>query len=188
MFLPCFCLLILSLPLFGLSPGFCVWLLGSWISFLNSFFFLGWLFWVGGISKYGWCLAGGRGCWLKSPHQIPSVSWSFQHSLHIYQFVSFVSGIPCPLCCYYIWWGDGIGGWVVNLYEGVDGGQGVGIILYFLFLSCPFLFSCLAFSVPLFRWLEHDGCYICFFDFSFFFLTRSYSCREIVGVCCVKLF
>ena len=47
----------------------------------------------------------------------------------------------------------------------------MGIILYFLFLSCASMFCCLAFSVPLFRWLEHDGCCVCFFVFPFFFFV-----------------
>ena len=41
-----------------------------------------------------------------------SVSWLSDHSLHfhIYYVVLFVPGMPCPLYCYYKWWGDGIGG------------------------------------------------------------------------------
>ena len=42
---------------------------------------------------------------------------------------SFVPGIICPLYCYYKSWGDGIGGCVVDLYQGVVGVQGVGIML-----------------------------------------------------------
>ena len=37
--------------------------------------------------------------------------------------------------------------------------------------SCAFVFCCLTFSVPLFRWLEHDGCCVCFFVFSLFSLS-----------------
>ena len=71
-----------------------------------------------------------RRCWLKGPHQIPSVNWIFHHSLHfhIYQIVSFTPGILCPLYCYYEWWGDVIGGgWLIHIRVWV-GGQGVGII------------------------------------------------------------
>ena len=43
----------------------------------------------------------------------------------------------------------------------------VGIILEVLFFSCAFVFCYDTFSVPLFRWLEHDGCCVCF-SFIFF--------------------
>ena len=86
--------------------------------------------WADGINKCGWCLAGSRGRWLKGPHQIPSVSWISHHSLHfhIYQIVSFATGILCSLYCYCEWWGDAIGwGWLLHIRVWV-GGQGVGII------------------------------------------------------------
>ena len=37
--------------------------------------------------------------------------------------------------------------------------------------SYAFVFCCLTFSVPLFRWLEHDGFCVCFFVFSLFSLS-----------------
>ena len=42
--------------------------------------------WADGINKWGWCLVGGRGCWLKALHEIPSAGWLFNHCLnsHIY--------------------------------------------------------------------------------------------------------
>ena len=43
--------------------------------------------WADKINKFGWCLAGGRGCWLDSPHEIPSVSWIFHHSSHILDYL-----------------------------------------------------------------------------------------------------
>ena len=43
-------------------------------------------------------------------------------------------------------------------------------LIIFVFFSCAFVF-CLTFSVPLFRWLEYDGCCVCFFDFSLFSLS-----------------
>ena len=60
--------------------------------------------------------------------------------------------------------------------------QGVGIILLLFCVCvcvCVFVFCCLTFSVPLFRWLEDDGCCVYFFVFSLFSfslvpLTRSY--------------
>ena len=66
-FLPCFCMLILSLPFLGLGskssclgPGFVyvgqgsrIQFIGSWISFLDSLFFPGWLFCTDGINNCG---------------------------------------------------------------------------------------------------------------------------------------
>ena len=41
------------------------------LNLISGFFAFFWLIvWVDGINKCGWCLAGGRGCWLKDPHQI----------------------------------------------------------------------------------------------------------------------
>ena len=121
-FLPYFSMLILSLTLLGLgskstslSPGFCVHRPRQYdticweLNLISGFFAFLWLIvWADGINKCGWCLAGGRGCWLKGPHQIPSVSWIFHHSLHfhIYQIVSFVPGILCPVYYYFKCWGE----------------------------------------------------------------------------------
>ena len=46
---------------------------GSWISFLDSLLYSWLIVWVYGINKCGWCLAAGRGCWLKALCQILSV-------------------------------------------------------------------------------------------------------------------
>ena len=43
-----------------------------------AFFWL--IVWADGINKYGWCVAGGRGSWLKGLHQIPRVSFIIPHS------------------------------------------------------------------------------------------------------------
>ena len=64
----------------------------------------------------------------------------------------------------------------------------LGVFLFFLFLY----FFCLISSVHLFRWLEHDGCCVCFFVFSLLSfslvpLSRSYYCGKKC-VCYVKLF
>ena len=97
-FLPYFSMLILAIPLLALgskctslSPGFCVhrprqydticWELNLICGFFAFFWFI---IWADGINKCDWCLAGGRGCWLKGLHQIPSVSWIFHHSLHLH--------------------------------------------------------------------------------------------------------
>ena len=148
-------MLILSLSLSGLcsksaclSPGFCVkrprqydticWEL-SLISGLFVFFWL--IGWADEINKCGWWLARGRGCWVKCPHPIPSVSWIYHHSFnfHIYQIASFAPGIVCPLYRYYNWWGDGIGGggWVITGCGKSDNGWA---------LSCSFCF-CFLFSL-----------------------------------------
>ena len=130
-FLPYFNILILSLPLLGLSSkstscssGFCVrrprhynticWELNLSSGFI-AFFWL--IVWVDGVNKCGWCLGGGRGSWLNGPHQIPSVSWTYHHFLHflIYLIVSFVPEILCRLYCYYKWWEDGTDGVLVDL-------------------------------------------------------------------------
>ena len=78
---------------------------------------------------------------------------------------------------------------VVDLYQDVGGGTGDGyhlmvfVVVFQFFLV--FVFCCLTFSVPLFRWLEHDGCCLSFFVFSLLSLSlvplsMSYQCREIV--------
>ena len=111
-----FSMLILSLPLSGLSskstslsPGFSVcgprqYNTICWeLNLIFEFFAFFWLSaWVGGINKCGWCFARSRGWWIKGPHQIPNVSWIYNHSLHfhIYQIASFVPGILCPLYFY----------------------------------------------------------------------------------------
>ena len=44
--------------------------------FFIAFFVSSWIIlWADGVSECGLCLAGGRGCWLKGSHQVPSVSW-----------------------------------------------------------------------------------------------------------------
>ena len=97
-FPPCFSILILSLPLLELylkstclSPGFCVCRSRQYnticckLHVISRFFvFSWWIVQADWINECGWCLPGGRGCWLKSLYQVPSVSWSFHHSLHFY--------------------------------------------------------------------------------------------------------
>ena len=56
------------------------------------------------------------------------------------------------------WGGGGGGGWLIYIRDRV-GGQAEGITLQFLFFfPCAFVFRSVTFSVPLFRWIEHDGC------------------------------
>ena len=111
-------------------------------------------------------------------------------TLPIYQIVSFLPGRTCLLFTNDGGWG---GWWVVDLYQDVGRGQGVGTILQFLFHSCPFVFCCLTFSVSLCWWLEHNGCYVCFFVFFLIFFVSDPFIQELLGqrnccVCCVKLF
>ena len=68
--------------------------------------------------------------------------------------------------------GDGIGGgWLIYVRVWVVGQGMVLSYTCFVFLSCAFVFCCLTFSVPLCRWLELDGCCVCFFVFSLFSLS-----------------
>ena len=67
------------------------------------------------------------------------------------------------------WWGNR---WQVSSY---------------VVFSYAFVFCSLTFSVPLFKWLEHDGCCVRFFNFSLFSLSlvplpRSYWCKKILKV------
>ena len=54
------------------------------------------------------------------------------------------------------------------------------------FFLCFCIFFCHVLS-PLFRWLEHDGCYVCFFDFLFSSslapLIKSYWCIKMCLLC-----
>ena len=87
-FLPYFSMCIFFVPLLALdsnstplSPGFCVHTPRHYdticwkLNLISRFFVFFRLFvWADGINKCWWCLAGGRGCWLKGRHHIPSVS------------------------------------------------------------------------------------------------------------------
>ena len=113
-------------------------------------------------------------------------------NLIISTFLTLPHLLDCLICTcslyYYKQWGYGIGGggegerggrWWIYIRVWV-GRQALGIILQFMFLYSAFTVCCLAFSVPLFSWLEHDGCCVCLFVFPSFFslslvpLTRSY--------------
>lgn len=81
--------------------------------------------------------------------------------------------MPWALYCYYKWWGNGIGGDCLIYIKMWVGRQAVSITLDFLFcffFSSVFVVCYLTFSVPLFRWLEHDGC-CAFYVFPFFLLS-----------------
>ena len=132
------------------------------LNLISGFFAFFWLIvWADRINKCGWCLAGGRGYWLNGPHQIPSVSWMYYHSLcfHIYQIASFVPGILCPLYSYYKRWGDGLGrGWLIyNRVWVLSCSFCFCFLCFFCFCFfhlcfCPFFSHVLC---PFFKWLEH---------------------------------
>ena len=100
---------------------------------------------------------------------IPYTS-TFIRLSHLYLFIILLQTMG-------LW--DRLGRWWIYIRVWV-GRQALGIILQFMFLSSAFTVCCLAFSVPLFSWLEHDGCCVCLFVFPSFFslslvpLTRSY--------------
>ena len=133
-----------------------------------------------GINGCGWCLAGGRGCWLKDPHQIPSVSWISHHSLHchIHQIALFVPRISWSLYCYCEWWGNRkVGGGSFML--GFEWGDS-GWVAFFLFSCSNFVLLLIGLS-----WLVHNSCCVCFLvcfllSLSLAPLIRHYWCIEIV--------
>ena len=49
------------------------------------------------------------------------------------------------------------------------GGTEVGY-RFTIFFACASVIFSLTLSVPFFRWLEHNGCCLCFFDFTLFLL------------------
>ena len=129
----------------------------------------------------------------QGPAPDPSVTLLFHHSLHfhIYWIVSFLLGMPCPLYCYQNWWGNGPGGGQLIYIKVWVGGRGqvscysfcLFVVGFFFFLM--FLYFVVSRSQSVFlKWLEHDGCCVCFFVFLYFFslvpLSRSYQCRGIV--------
>ena len=163
----------------SLSPGFSVHSPRQYdticfgLNLISEFFAFFWLIvWVDGINNHGWCLAGGRGCWLQGPHQIPSVSWIYSHSLrfHIYQIASFVPGILCSLYCYYKWQGDGLGGrWLIynRVWEG-DRGWVLSCSFYFCFLSLVHFVLC---SLMSWSFFLSDWSMIAVVSVSLFFIS-----------------
>ena len=159
-FLPCLSMMVLSLLALGprsmyIGQGSRIKFVWIWISFLDSQFFSWLIVWVDGINKCDWCPGGSSGWWLNGLPQIPKVSWLFHHSLHTSTFITFSQLYQeCNVICIIIT-NDGV---CVCLC-----GRGIWFLLGYVvfvveFLSCAFLFCSLLFSVPLFRWLEDDGC------------------------------
>ena len=154
-FLPCFSMLILSLPLYGLlskssslSPGFYVhrpmqadsicWEL----NLISGFFGFFWLIvWLDVVNKCGWFLAGGRGCWLKGPHQIPIVSWIIHHLLHFH--ISLIYARNSVSIVLLLWrmggWHRFGGGWLISGYGWRDKGR---VLFNSFFEICAFVFCC----------------------------------------------
>ena len=154
-FLPCFSMLILSLPLYGLlskssslSPGFYVhrpmqadsicWEL----NLISGFFGFFWLMvWLDVVNKCGWFLAGGRGCWLKGLHQIPIVSWIIHHLLHFH--ISLIYARNSVSIVLLLWrmggWHTFGGGWLISGCGWRDKGR---VLFNIFFLICAFVFCC----------------------------------------------
>ena len=65
-------------------------------------------------------------------------------------------------------------GWLIYIRVWA-GGQGVGIILEFLLISCTFVFCSLTFSVSLFRWLESMMAVMSVFLFFFYYFLCLWS-------------
>ena len=195
-------MLIFSLPLLGLgakstslSPGFSVhrprqYHTICWeLNLISGFFGFFWLIvWVDGINKLGWCLAGGRGCWLKGLNQIPSVK------LNISSFFTLSHLLDCLICTrnsvsivLLSWMIGGShrlgGGWFIS---GCGWGKRGWVLshsfCFFLLMLLYFVLSC---PVSFFKWVKHDRCCICFFVYYLFSLSlvplpRSYWGLEIV--------
>ena len=142
-------LLILSLPLLGLSsrstslsPGFCVCRSRQYnticweIDLFSGFFVSSWMIvWVDGVNGCCRCLAGGRGCWLKGRNQVPSVIWIQDYSLHfhIHYIAWFMLRISWSMYCYFkLRWNGKFQGWFIYVRVLV-GELGVGIILFLFF-------------------------------------------------------
>ena len=143
-----------------------------------GFFAFFWLrVWVDGINKCGWCLAGGRGSWLKCPHQIPSAKFQIPNTKSQARTKSSFLTLPhlldCLICTrnsvsivLLLWM---MGGWdrwgVVDSYQGVGEGTGGGYYLIVLFISAFVL--CSLMSCLFFKWAEHNSCCVCFFIICF---------------------
>ena len=105
----------------------------------SGFFDFFWLIvWAYGINKCGWCLAGGKGWWLKGPHQIPVP----KSKLNISLFFTLPHLLDCVICSRNFvsivlllwlmggggggegggWGGEGVGrwGWLIYIRVWVD--------------------------------------------------------------------
>ena len=109
--------------------------------------------WADGVNQYDWCLAGGRGCWLKGPHPIPSVSWIIHHCTPI-RLPHLCQGAMTIVLLLQM---------MGTLAEGWEGlgfiyvrGQWIGIIFSIFFTVFVLLLIFLS-------WLVHDSFSVCFF-------------------------
>ena len=68
----------------------------------------------------------------------------------------------------------GGGSWLIYIRVWV-GYKGWVSSYSFCFFCCTFVFCYLTFSVPLFRWLEDDGCCVCIFVFSSFSVSGPFN-------------
>ena len=135
-FLPCFCMLILSLPLLEqgskstcLSLRFCVCRPRKFericlkLDIISRFFVFSWLIvWANGIYICGLCLAGGRGCWLKGPDQIQRVSYIIRYNISSFLLLPYP--LDCLICAKVIM----IIALLLDMMEGWEGcGEGGGV-------------------------------------------------------------
>ena len=148
---------------------------------ISWFFVISWLIvWVVGI-KCGWCLAQGRGYWPPPDLKCNLIISSFltlSHFPHLLDYLICTRNAMSIALVLQIM-GER-GRWeVVNLYYRVGNRAGRGYHVTIFVFYLVLLYFVVTFSVPLFRWIEHDGCCVCFFVFSLFSLsliplTRSY--------------
>ena len=195
-------MLILSLPLLGLGskstslrPGLYVgrpfqYNMISWeLDPISGFFVFFWLIVCADvINKCGWCLARGRGCWLKGLQQDPKCK------LIISSFLTFPYLIHWLICTRNIvlllqmMEGMGGGPWFISECGWRDRWWISSDSFCFFFVFFLFLYFLLLGPQTF-----YDGCYVCFNGVFFCFLSLVPIHQELLvhrnsHVCCVRLF
>ena len=157
-----------------------IWFLGSWIPFLDSLSFFWLIVCADAINKCGWCLARGRGCWLKGLQQDPKCK------LIISSFLTFPYLIHWLICTRNIvllrQMTEGMGGdpWVTSGCGWTDRWWISSDSFCFFFVL--FFYSCIFFSQVLRPFMMVVmSVSMFFFVFCLWSLsTRSYWCIKIV--------
>ena len=114
-------------------------------------------------------LVGGRGCLTQGPAPNPkckliiSPFFTLPHLLDCLIFTKYAMSIVLLLQLNGGWARLG-GSWFILAL-------GVHLKVFVVVVFYIFVFCCLTFSVPLFRWVEHDGCCACFFVFFLLFVV-----------------
>ena len=166
-----------------------IWFLGSWIPFLDSLSFFWLIVCADAINKCGWCLARGRGCWLKGLQQDPkckliiSPFLTFPYLIHwlictrnivlLLQMTEGMGGDP--------WVTSGCGWWTDRWWISSDS---------FCFFFVLFFYSCIFFSQVLRPFMMVVMSVSMFF---FCFLSLVPIHQELLvhkncHACCVRLF